>query len=238
MAAVNEQKQDGEPTPDSELEPGDERPVPPTTDWDSALSEALAAVEGRRRDNDVVPASDPVQVPALDYTMAEQVQLRAEVEELRAALQRSQQALARSQAETAQQSTQVATLRRILQRTETDLPQQAARRLIEGLLPAMDHLESLTTFLLSGEELSPQSRQAVEMLDSEWRRALTRLQVEPIEAVGLPFDANLHQMIAQQHVEGQPTGVVLRQVHRGYLMQGKLIRSAAVVVQAAKPTAN
>lgn len=232
MAASDEQKQD------IENEDGEQPPAEPTTDWDSALSEALAAVEGRKRDPEAVAASDTVQVPALDFAMAEQAQLRAEVDELRAALKSSQQALARSQAETVQNANQVATLRRILQRTEADLPQQAARRLIEGLLPALDHLESLTTFLLSGQELSPQSRQAVEMLDSEWRRALTRLQVEPIEAVGQPFDANLHQMIAQQHVEGQPTGVVLRQVHRGYLMHGKLIRSAAVVVQSAKPTAN
>ncbi len=229
-------RDDSQPQADDPNAPA--RPAELTTDWDSALSEALAAVEGRQRDNGAVAALDSPPAANPEPTTAAHAQLQSEVEDLRAALQRSQQALVRSQAETVQNATQVATMRRILQRTETDLPLQAARRLIEGLLPALDQLESLTTFLLAGQELSPQSRQAVEMLDAEWRRALTRLQVEPIEAVGHAFDPSLHQMIAQQHVEGQPTGIVLRQVHRGYAMHGKLIRSAAVVVQTAKPAAS
>ncbi len=205
------------------------------TDWDSALSDALAAVEGLRRDSDIVPALDAGLAPNNEAVVAEQAQLRNEVEDLRAELTVAQQGLARAQAENAQLTGQTATLRRMLQRTETDLPLQATRKLLESLLPALDHLESLTTFMLADEALSPQNREAVEMLEGEWRRALARMQIEPLEAVGQPFDPNLHQMIAQHYADGVAQGMVLRQVHRGYTLQGKLVRSAAVVVRGPKP---
>ena len=75
----------------------------------------------------------------------------------------------------------------------------------------------------------PQSAQAVSMLRERWLRSLQAAGVQAFDAVGQPFDPMVHEVIAQEE-SAAATGTVLRQVGRGYLLDGKLVRSARVVV--------
>lgn len=188
-----------------------------SADLDAALVEALAAVERLEHKPDSAP------LPVRDE---ESAGLRQELEEARRELAKTKSELGRAQVD-------VAALRRLTQRLETDLPNQTARRLLGDLLPALDHLDTLCQYLLQYATLTGADRQAVEMLDTEWKRALQRLQLEPYDAVGKPFDAQLHEVIATMVDPSQPAGAVLRQAGRGYYLAGKLLRMASVVVNAA-----
>ena len=56
----------------------------------------------------------------------------------------------------------------------------------------------------------------------------------PLDAVGEPFDANFHEALAQLPSADVEEGVVMNEVKRGWLMHGKLLRAAQVVVSAGK----
>ena len=63
--------------------------------------------------------------------------------------------------------------------------------------------------------------------------ALRDRSPEPVEAVGEPFDPNLHEAISQQHTDEAAEGTVLQQVQRGYKLNDRLVRPARVIVAAA-----
>ena len=186
-------------------------------DFDAALGEALAAVERivHKPDGAAIVSPEP-----------ENTGLRQELDEARRELARAKNELGRAQAD-------LAVLRRLTQRQETDLPNQAVRRLLVDLLPALDHLDAVCQHLLQQDGLSGPDRQAVEMLDAEWKRGFQRIQLEPYDAVGKPFDSQHHEVIATLADNAQPAGVILRQAGRGYFWAGKLLRMASVVVNAA-----
>ncbi len=230
-------------------------PVPAVTvpgglmDLSAAFEDALAAIEKREPKVEGRPPSGPQALPAdgagadaapavtperpnsaaltaqLVIAHNELERARIEIEDLRRSLSRASSDVAHGQAD-------LASLRRMIARNEQDLPQQTARKLLEGLLPALDHLTTVSEYLMLHEPLTDHGRQAVEMLNAEWRRALQRIQLEPFDALGMPFDPQRHEIIARVADAMHPDGIVLRQAARGYLHAGRLLRSAQVVVSA------
>jgi molecular chaperone GrpE len=57
--------------------------------------------------------------------------------------------------------------------------------------------------------------------------------VNAIDAMGQPFDPNLHEAISQQESD-QPAGTVIQVLQRGYKTGDRLLRPALVVVAKAK----
>jgi molecular chaperone GrpE len=53
--------------------------------------------------------------------------------------------------------------------------------------------------------------------------------VTPLQAVGRPFDPHTMRVVEVRKEEGQADGIVLEEIRRGYLRQGKLFRLAEVV---------
>lgn len=54
--------------------------------------------------------------------------------------------------------------------------------------------------------------------------------VTPIDAVGQPFDPDLHEAVLQQPSAGQPAGHVAQELARGYRMHDRVLRPARVIV--------
>ncbi len=62
---------------------------------------------------------------------------------------------------------------------------------------------------------------------------LAEQSVQEVEALGKPFDPNVHDAVAQEPGNGQPEGTVLRVTRRGYKLKDRLLRPASVVVSSA-----
>jgi molecular chaperone GrpE len=54
--------------------------------------------------------------------------------------------------------------------------------------------------------------------------------LQPVEAQGKTFDANLHEAIAHEPSNEYPEAIVVRQARRGYRFKDRLLRPAKVVV--------
>jgi molecular chaperone GrpE len=54
--------------------------------------------------------------------------------------------------------------------------------------------------------------------------------VTPIEAIGQPFDPNLHEAVVHQETTDAPDNTVIGEVQRGYLLHGRVLRPSLVQV--------
>lgn len=111
-----------------------------------------------------------------------------------------------------------------------DLMATAAKDTIEGLLPILDDCERALKALASSED-STVAKEGTELIYNKLMTYLKSKGLEPIDAVGKPFDTDLHEAVAQFPVpEEDKKGKVFDVVQTGYTLSGKVIRYAKVVV--------
>lgn len=70
----------------------------------------------------------------------------------------------------------------------------------------------------------------VELIYRKLRSVLEAEGVESIEALGQPFDPNLHEAISHEESDEQPAGYVIDVVQQGYRMGDQVLRPALVRV--------
>jgi molecular chaperone GrpE len=75
----------------------------------------------------------------------------------------------------------------------------------------------------------------VQATERELQSILERHGVTKIEAVGKPFDANLHQAMMEIEDPSVPAGTVVQELIPGYLLAGRLLRAAMVAVSKGGP---
>ena len=131
------------------------------------------------------------------------------------------------------QAADLENFRKRSQREKDEARQFANQGLLEKLLPVLDNFEMALAAAGDGD---PAIRDGVQMIYNQLLGVLKESGVEPVEAVGKPFDPNLHEAISQQHTEEAAEGTVLQQVQRGYKLNDRLVRPARVIV-AAPPVA-
>ena len=70
----------------------------------------------------------------------------------------------------------------------------------------------------------------VKLVERKLRGVLESEGVTPIEAVGLPFDPNLHEAVAHEDTADHPDNDVIGEVQRGYRLHDRVIRPSLVRV--------
>jgi molecular chaperone GrpE len=121
--------------------------------------------------------------------------------------------------------------RRRVQKEKEDLAIYANQKLVLNLLPVLDNLDrALGTEAAIGDE---KLRQGVELTARSFRDILVKEGVTTIDAVGQPFDPNLHEGIMTVESTEHPDGTVVAEFQRGYRLGGRVIRPAMVQVSKA-----
>ena len=72
--------------------------------------------------------------------------------------------------------------------------------------------------------------QGMEIIQKEFDKAVSDLDITVIDASGKPFDPAVHEAVAEEHSDTVPAGTVLRQWSRGYRCGTRLLKPAMVVV--------
>jgi molecular chaperone GrpE len=106
----------------------------------------------------------------------------------------------------------------------------ASERLITDLLPVLDNF---TRALEASDQTRNLEalRSGVEQIHRQLSDLLSRSGVEQIEAVGQPFDPNVHEAIMQvEPEEGQEPNQVVDELRAGYKLSGRVIRPTLVKV--------
>jgi molecular chaperone GrpE len=100
-------------------------------------------------------------------------------------------------------------------------------RLLKDFLPVADNLERALDH--AEEHDLRQVIEGVKLVQKLFEAALAKHGVVGFSALGQPFDPNLHEALMQQESDAPP-GTVVSEMSRGYKLNDRLVRPAAVVV--------
>ena len=150
-------------------------------------------------------------------------QLKAQVEETS---KKEQDLLLRTRAE-------IDNMRR---RSEQDVEKAhkfALEKFAKDMLNTIDNLErALATPANMEDESIKALFNGVELTLKELLATVARFGVEPVGVVGEVFNPDLHQAISMQPMEGFETNQITTVLQKGYLLNGRVIRPAMVMVAA------
>ena len=99
----------------------------------------------------------------------------------------------------------------------------ASERLVQELLPVLDNLDRA---LEAGGDI----REGVQATREQLAEVMAEEGLLPVASDGQPFDPNVHDAVMGQPSEEHEDGTIIQTFQRGYLLNGKPIRPAKVVV--------
>jgi molecular chaperone GrpE len=106
---------------------------------------------------------------------------------------------------------------------------RAAEAVVESLLPIMDNMGRALDAAARHEEgqlIAGLELVAGQLHDTLEGHGLDEVSVE----AGTPFDPNVHEAVLTQPSDAYEEGAVLQVLERGYLLHGRLLRPAKVIV--------
>lgn len=125
--------------------------------------------------------------------------------------------------------------RRRTVRDKEELRLFASSRLLEDLLPALDNLAlGLASAKLPNSDLKTLAN-GVELLQQQLKAALALHGLKEINPLGQAFDPHQQEAISHEASPDLAAEHVLRVVRPGYVLNGRLLRPASVVVSSGKP---
>ena len=98
--------------------------------------------------------------------------------------------------------------------------------IISSLLPVIDNLEKATEAETKDEEY----KKGIELVLKQFKDVLTSNGVKEIEAVGQPFDPEIHEAVSMIQDEKLGEKIVAQEYRKGYMIGNKVIRHSMVVV--------
>ncbi len=154
-------------------------------------------------------------------------------EDLAARVQSLEEQLAAAQ----DQSLRVAAeLQNIRRRAEQDVEKAhkfALEKFAGDLLPVADSLERGLELTRPDDETSKAVREGLELTHKLLLDTLARHRLVAVDPVGEPFNPEHHQAMAMEESMHAEPGSVIKVFQKGYLLNGRLLRPAMVVVSKA-----
>ena len=149
----------------------------------------------------------------------------AEVEDLRRQVADKQDRLLRALAE-------VDNVKRRTQREREDYVRYANEGLVRELLPIIDNFDRALEAARATQEAA-KVVEGIALIQRELLKVLERVGVTRYSAVGERFDPNRHEATGRVVSANQPPDTVVAELGAGYMLNGRVMRPAQVLVAAA-----
>jgi molecular chaperone GrpE len=115
-------------------------------------------------------------------------------------------------------------------RMRSDVREDTLRDMLLQMAPVVDNMRRA---LDQDTEDVEGLKQGIELIYSQFNAALEGYGLKAVEAMGAPFDPNMHEaMLEVEDAEHEP-GTVVQEMEKGYELNGKVVRPARVVVSKA-----
>lgn len=98
--------------------------------------------------------------------------------------------------------------------------------IISVFLPVVDNLEKA----VSAESADENLKQGIELVVKQINDIFTKFGVEAIEAIGKPFDPEIHEAVSSIQDDTLGEKIIKEEFRKGYKIGSKVIRHAMVVV--------
>jgi len=183
-------------------------------------------------ENEIVNEEEPshTEVGEHEYTVEE---LKQELEEAKQKAHEAWDKAVRTQAE-------MENLKRRTQKDLEDAHKFALTSFGKELLPVFDSLVLGLQAATGDSEDVRKFREGSELTIKQFEALFAKFNIVAIDPMGMPFNAEQHQAMMMQVVEGAEPNTVVNVFQKGYLLNGRLLRPAMVVVAKAaeKPFEN
>ena len=196
-------------------------------DRDRRNDEDEIRVTDRRRillDDEIGEREEAVETPNLKPSYVEELEGR-----VKAAEQKALEVQARFDQLRKQLQAETDETRQRLNRAADERALREKANFIAGLLPVLDNLERATEAAANGSQPDVIA-EGIRRTAAAFENALAAAGVEPLDAVGQPFDPELHEAVETEEVEAEDEGKVIAQHTRGYRIGERLLRPARVKV--------
>jgi molecular chaperone GrpE len=155
-----------------------------------------------------------------EYTIEE---LKQELEETRQKAHDNWDKAVRTQAE-------MENLKRRTQKDLEDAHKFALTSFAKGLLPVFDSLVLGLQAATGDSEDVKKFREGSELTIKQFEALFEKFNIVAIDPMGQPFNPEHHQAMLMQEVEGAEPNTVVNVFQKGYMLNGRLLRPAMVVV--------
>ena len=200
-----------------------EQAAPPSLESEAVEIDVDSVIESGQ-----VPADDGEELEESETSQSDAdriADLELVVEELRAELDRTKNQLLRVAAD-------FDNYRKRMQRQIGETESRAAEKVLVEVLPVMDSL-LLALDHSEGDGGAASLAEGLQLVAKQFHSILSKLGVEPIDAVGQPFDPTFHEAMQQEENGDVPPGTVVKEWQKGYRIGERLLRPSMVVVSAA-----
>jgi len=183
---------------------------------DQETPESQTDVEAETNDEDL----QHTEVGEHEYTIEE---LKQELEEAKQKAHESWDKAVRTQAE-------MENLRRRTQKDLEDAHKFALTSFGKALLPVFDSLVLGLQAATGDSEDVKKFREGSDLTIKQFEALFEKFNIVAIDPLGQPFNAEQHQAMMMQEVEGAEPNTVVNVFQKGYVLNGRLLRPAMVVV--------
>ncbi|SIT82458.1 nucleotide exchange factor GrpE [Edaphobacillus lindanitolerans] len=104
-----------------------------------------------------------------------------------------------------------------------------SQRLMAELLPVLDNFGRAFAAEVTSEEALA-LKKGMEMIYQSFRTAMEKEGLVEIEAEGKEFDPNFHHGVMHGEDDSKPSGTVLEELQKGYMLNDRILRPAMVKV--------
>lgn len=123
--------------------------------------------------------------------------------------------------------------RRRMQREKEELSKFANESILREILPVIDNLERAVSHAKENEGDASTLVEGVEMTLSQFQSVLNKFNVTVVDAKGTPFDPACHEAMGQIERDDCDANTVVEVMQGGYMLNGRLLRPALVMVSKA-----
>ena len=81
-----------------------------------------------------------------------------------------------------------------------------------------------------GNENCEALRKGVELTENELMKVFAKFGISKMEIMNTIFDPNYHQVIQEVEDKTKPAGTIIAELQTGYMINGRILREAMVVV--------
>jgi molecular chaperone GrpE len=193
------------------------------TDESSQEEKQAQAATAAEQTGAKAETESPPEEPAPEEELSEEEKLKKQVAELEDKLLRTAAEFDNYKKRTARQL--------------EEMIRSANDKILLELLEVADNFERALRH--SNERAAQADVQALqkgmELIFNQLKALLDRYHITPIEALGQPFDPNLHEALMQVDSDEYPEGVVALEICKGYKQGDRVLRHSKVGVSKGKP---
>lgn len=114
----------------------------------------------------------------------------------------------------------------------SELIKYSSEKIVKDILPILDSLDRAIHHSAQSKGVDAFIR-GVKIIHEQLLASLEKYEVKPIQAVGQPFNPDLHEALMMTESD-EKEGTVIQEFERGYLLHNRLLRAAKVSVSKQK----